>query len=120
MRYLIVPEPIDLDGVPDMAKPEMPFEDFYLEILVRSLPLTTGTNTKAAGTVTEKIVGAVAGMELELTDSEHEALEKSLAMIQLPGRFRARAIPFYSAIFDATTKPKTPKDEPTPDADGAL
>ncbi len=116
MRYLTVPDAIDLDGVPDVGKPDMPFEDFHLEVLVRSLPMTNGNNTKAAGTVTAKIVDAPAGVELELTDSEHEALEKALSLIQLPGRFRARAIPFYSAIFDAPTKPRTPKPDPDKDA----
>ena len=128
MKWLTVPADLDFEHVPGTSKDSMPFADFFLEMLVPGLDLSRG-KTDAAGSLAVKLDDCKPGEVIELTDSEYEALEKTLGALdgrrELPGRLRAKCIPAYGAIFEAKSKdPNPPSDDGTtpltaPDADKA-
>lgn len=112
MRFMTIPPDADVDGVQNMARPTITFEEFFLEFLFPNVVIKNANEARSAEALVDKLVGAAVGSEVKLADAEYEAMEKALVPLRLEGRFRSRVVSFYSAIFDAATKSKKPKAEP--------
>ena len=107
MRYMEIPKNADVQNVPNTNGPVLTFADFFMDVLITQLPRSNATEISVCATLVDKFADAKAGDEVELADKEHEALEKGIQAIGLPGRLHAKCLPFYSAIYEAPAKSRT-------------
>lgn len=107
MRHIEIPKNVDVQNVPNTHGPVLSFADFFIDVLVTQLPRSNGDQIAVCARLVAKFDDVKAGAEVELTDPEHEALEKAIQAIGLPGRLHAKCLPFYSAIYEAPAQSQT-------------
>lgn len=115
MKTITTPAPANLTGVPGVNASTLSFEGFYLELVLPKIAITNLADVRLAQSLTKKIeAGVEEDSKIEVSDAEHEAMEKALAKLQIGGRFLSRVMFFYETIYDASegASATTPPDPP--------
>jgi len=122
MRYLRVPEDVDVQGVDGLqtkgSKP-LTFASFFVELVVPRLAQLQrdAALMRITRALVSKLDGVEAGGIVELRDDEHEKLEQCMPS-DLRGSIYIRTLHFYEAVIGATKD--RPADAVKPPAETAL
>ncbi len=118
MKYLTVPAAIDVTGaipIADDKDPNWTFSDFLLDLVLGNLPYKTTSQLEIVRALGDKLVGTEDGTVVELSDAEHEALNKAMPSNMNP-RALFKLMDFFDAIVGASAKDPRPKPTEAPDA----